>query len=185
MSTQIATCNTNLTDAACSETQQYCNNYVLGPLSGDYDVYDVRTVNPDPYPPEFDNLLNTNATLARIGAEKEWEESNFDVYVNFALTGDWMRTKRPALESVIDAGVRTILFDGDADYICNYKGFEALADGLQTRFTKQYARTKWSSWKVNGQLAGQYRNAGTFSYLRVYGAGHEVPAYKYGAFFVH
>jgi carboxypeptidase C (cathepsin A) len=39
---------------------------------------------------------------------------------NFYATGDWMRSRRPALESVIDAGVRTILYAGDADYICNY-----------------------------------------------------------------
>jgi hypothetical protein len=27
---------------------------------------------------------------------------------------------------VINAGVRTVLYDGDADYICNYMGFEAM-----------------------------------------------------------
>jgi carboxypeptidase C (cathepsin A) len=154
---------------------------VLGPLAGVWDVYDVRSEDPDPYPPEFDNLLNNNETLARIGAEREWVQSSRIIYSNFASTGDWMRNKRPALESVINAGVRTIMFDGDADYICNYKGFEAVTNALQTRFSAQFARTKWSTWKVNGQVAGQYRNAGTFSYVRNYGAGHEVPAYQYGA----
>jgi hypothetical protein len=38
---------------------------------------------------------------------------------NFAATGDWMRNSRPALESVINAGVRTIVYDGDADFILN------------------------------------------------------------------
>ena len=37
-----------------------------------------------------------------------------------------MRSKRSNLETVIDAGVRTVLYDGDADYICNYMGFEAM-----------------------------------------------------------
>ena len=36
-------------------------------------------------------------------------------------------------------------------------------------------------YTVRGQVAGQYRNAGAFSYLRVYGAGHEVPAYTIGS----
>ena len=31
---------------------------------------------------------------------------------------------------------------------------------------------------MDGQVIGQYKNEGTFSYLRIYGAGHEVPAYK-------
>jgi hypothetical protein len=35
-----------------------------------------------------------------------------------------MHNKRPVLESVINAGVRTVLYAGDADYICNYvRGF--------------------------------------------------------------
>jgi len=49
-----------------------------------------------------------------------------DVYNNFAATGDWMRTSRPDLEKVINAGVRTVIYDGDADYIVNFKGIEAM-----------------------------------------------------------
>jgi hypothetical protein len=40
--------------------------------------------------------------------------SNDDVYNNFAATGDWMRSALPALESVIGAGVRVLLYNGDA-----------------------------------------------------------------------
>jgi hypothetical protein len=40
--------------------------------------------------------------------------SNDDVYNNFAATGDWMRSALPALESVIEAGVRVLLYNGDA-----------------------------------------------------------------------
>ena len=37
-----------------------------------------------------------------------------------------MRSSLSNLELVINAGVRTVLYDGDADYICNYMGFEAM-----------------------------------------------------------
>lgn len=52
--------------------------------------------------------------------------TNTDVYSNFAATGDWMRTSKPDLENVINSGVRTLIFDGDADYILNFNGVEAL-----------------------------------------------------------
>jgi hypothetical protein len=52
--------------------------------------------------------------------------SNDNVYFNFAATGDIMRSASPDLELVINAGVRTLLYDGDADYICNYMGVEAM-----------------------------------------------------------
>ena len=51
-------------------------------------------------------------------------------------------------------------------------------DALNTRFTQIYKQQKYKPYSVDGQVTGQYKNAGTFSYLRIYGAGHEVPAYK-------
>jgi len=78
---------------------------------------------------------------------------------------------------VINAGVRTVLYDGDADYICNYMGFEAMVDSLNTLFSPLYAQQNFATYNVKGKPAGLYKNAGKFSYLRVSGAGHEVPAY--------
>ena len=63
---------------------------------------------------------------SRIGSQNVWATNNWDVYGQFSLTGDWIRSKRSNLEMVINAGVRTVLYDGDADYICNYMGFEAM-----------------------------------------------------------
>ena len=83
-------------------------------------------------------------------------------------TGDWMRTSRPHLEKVIDAGIRTILYDGDADYICNYQGVENMIDSLRFTHSSEYASTPWTTWKVAGVTAGQFKNAGSFSYVRVY-----------------
>ena len=67
---------------------------------------------------------------SRIGSHNEWAITNVGVYGQFALTGDWMRSKRSNLEMVINAGVRTVLYNGDADYICNYMGFEAMVRTL-------------------------------------------------------
>ena len=86
------------------------------------------------------------------------------------------------------------------DYIVNFKGVEAMVcffylkklcsthenvltipnkvDALDTKFTDTYKQQTFEPYLVDGQVTGQYKNAGTFSYIRVYGAGHEVPAYK-------
>lgn len=53
-------------------------------------------------------------------------------------------------------------------------------DIMQTKFSSVYKQQAFSTWKVAGQTTGLYKNAGTLSYVRVYGAGHEVPAYTYG-----
>ena len=129
-----------------------------------------------------------------------------DVYNQFAASGDWMRSSLPNLETVINSGVRTVIYDGDADFILNYVGVEAMVraslsfsltpkpllpavalisslvvqvSSLNTRFSAEFASQDFTSYNVNGKPAGLYKNAGTFSYLRVFGAGHEVPAYEW------
>ncbi|QRW00147.1 Serine carboxypeptidase [Ceratobasidium sp. AG-Ba] len=176
---QIAKCNNGGSDSDCSNAQSYCNSKVLSPLSGNYNVYDVRTTS-DSYPYDPTSYLSSSTIKSKIGAQSGWSTTSYAVYYNFADTGDWMKNSRPYLEKVINAGVRVLLLDGDADYICNYVGFESMVDALQTQFTSLYKQQAWTTWTVAGTATGQYKNAGTLSYLRVSEAGHEVPAYGNG-----
>ena len=73
-------------------------------------MYYVLSKNPDPYPPNITNYLASIRTKA--GAASTWQDTNYDVYDNSAETGDWMRTSKPDLESVINAGIRVLIFDG-------------------------------------------------------------------------
>ncbi|KAG7088981.1 hypothetical protein E1B28_012927 [Marasmius oreades] len=176
---QITACNNGGSDSVCSSAQSFCNSRILDPLVGPFDVYYILARDPDPYPPSITSYLNSIRT--RVGGEVTWRSSNSQVFNNFAKTGDWMRNSRPDLETVINAGVRVIVYDGDADYILNFNGVEAMVDALNTKFSATYKTQVFQPYTVHGQLAGQFKNAGTFSYVRIYGAGHEVPAYKFGS----
>lgn len=87
-------------------------------------------VNPDPYPPALEPYLHSSAVTTKIGSQSTWTKSNGNVYAQFAATGDWMRSSSSDLEMVIDSGVRTVIYNGDADYICNYMGAEAMVRPL-------------------------------------------------------
>ena len=89
----------------------------------------MLATNPDPYPPNITNYLSS--IQSQVGAETTWQEANDNVYNNFAQTGDWMRTSKPCLENVINSGIRTLIFDGDVDYILNFKGVEAMVRPVQ------------------------------------------------------
>ena len=86
----------------------------------------MPTANPDPYPPKLESYLNNPAVTSKIGSQTTWVETSADVWNLFGTTGDWIRSSSSNLELVIDAGVRTVIYDGDADYICNYMGVEAM-----------------------------------------------------------
>ena len=70
------------------------------------------------------------------------------------------------------------MLDTIQDHILNFNGVEAMVDALNTEFSAMYAQQVFTPYKVAGQTTGEYKNAGTFLYLWIYGAGHEVPAYK-------
>ncbi|EJD46926.1 alpha/beta-hydrolase [Auricularia subglabra TFB-10046 SS5] len=173
---QIRQCYDTGVASTCSRAQSYCNNNILSPLAGSRNVYDVRTTS-SAYPPSISTFLRNQTLMALIGAESAWQQTNNGVYSQFQSTGDWMKNSAPDLAVVVDSGVRTLVFAGDADYICNAFGVEAMVDNLQSKFKDQYSAQKFSNWTVSGVHAGLYKNAGTFSYLRVAEAGHEVPAY--------
>ena len=137
----IQSCYETNSTSTCSNAQSFCNNDILSPLAGPYDDYFILARDPDPYPPDLTPYLTNTTLMSVIGAQSTWQETNFQVYENFASTGDWMTNSAPHLEKVINAGVRTLIYDGDAvrvllcphcasliqsvqDYILNFNGVE-------------------------------------------------------------
>jgi len=52
-----------------------------------------------------------------------------------------MRTSLPDLEKVINAGVPTVIYAGDADFIVNFKGIEAM---VRAHFSHTFAASRLS-----------------------------------------
>ncbi|KAJ7452966.1 serine carboxypeptidase [Mycena galericulata] len=173
---QITACGNGGSNSVCSNAQNYCNNNILSPLVGDHDIYYVLSGSDDPYPPDITDYLGSIAS--KIGAEVTWQMTNDDVYNNFADTGDWMRSALPDLESVIEAGIRVTLYNGDVDFIVNYQGIEDMIATMKTPYSAAINAQAFQTYTVDGHPAGVFKTAGLFSYVRIAGAGHEVPAYK-------
>ncbi|KAJ6505245.1 Alpha/Beta hydrolase protein [Mycena sanguinolenta] len=173
---QITACNNGGTDAVCEAAQLFCNGVVMGPClvpwNGDY-VIDPATPS-DNYPPPIENYLASIAS--QVGAEVEFTQTSTVVYDAFLSTGDWVRSALPDLITVVDAGIRVNFYAGDADYLCNYlAGADSLTVG------KSLAEQPHEPYYVGGFLAGLSKGVDNVSYLRVFRAGHEVPAYGNGS----
>ena len=145
---QIIACNSGgWTPAICAAAQAYCNPPILQALSGSWDPYYVPTAippDPDPYPPQLNTYLHNSAVTSKIGSLSPWIEFNVPgIYNKFAATGDWMRSARPALEEVINADVRTVIYAGDADYIVSYIGVEAMVRARVLSFLLPPFRVFW------------------------------------------
>ena len=93
-------------------TQINCDADIAHRLSGARNPYDILADIFDTYPPDITLYVNDTAHKQRIGADGAFSEVNSGVLFDFA--GEWMQNSRPTLEAVVDAGVRTVLYVGDA-----------------------------------------------------------------------
>lgn len=82
------------------------------------------------------------------------------------------------LSDVVQSGVQTVVWAGDADFICNWFGNLAAANAVTYAGASAFNAAALKSYTVAGAAAGTFKNINNFSFLRVFGAGHEVPYYQ-------
>jgi carboxypeptidase D len=178
---QLLACKASGDNKVCSDADNFCLEYVeliYDDVSG-RDEYDMRYLTPDPFPYNFYvEYLNTPEVLAAVGAYTNYSDFSPTVGTNFGLTGDDAREMDTIkdLRLLVEDGVTVALYAGDADYICNWIGVEAVAEEVAVdRWDKAgYVNLSTSDGIVHGQV----KQSGRFSFTRVYEAGHEVPFYQ-------
>lgn len=176
----LKTCRSSGTNSDCVNANYVCNQGIEGALieEADFDVYDIRAGSNDPNPPKtYNQYLANPSVVAAIGAQSTYQECADAPGNKFARTGDIVRTFLPALSDVVNAGVRTVVWAGDADYICNWIGNQAAAEAVTFPGQAAFTAKELVSYTVNGATGGTFKTQDNLSFLRVFGAGHEVPFY--------
>ncbi|CAG8081894.1 unnamed protein product [Penicillium olsonii] len=184
---QVLTCKltnrTSLSDhALCTEATNMCRDNVGTPyyaFSG-RGTYDIRHPRNDPTPePYYQNYLAKDEVLNALGVDLNYTQSNNEVYFAFQQTGDFVWPNfLEDLEDILARPVRVALIYGDADYICNWFGGEAVSLATKYKHSKQFREAGYAPFLVDGIEYGETREYGNFSFTRVYEAGHEVPYYQ-------
>lgn len=195
----------NSTDATCSAAQKTCNKLTADYVDAGYYVYDIRQKVPSPDPPAaYQEYLNTPNVLASIGAEVNYTESSRYVQEGFIATGDSIYGGMTQdLAYLLSNNIRVALIYGDADYICNWYGGQAVSLAVAAllpdypSFQQEPAIASASSGAVaaatatpyatgfpaagyaeivvnNTYVGGAVRQYGNLSFSRVYNSGHFV-----------
>jgi carboxypeptidase D len=79
---------------------------------------------------------------------------------------------------VVKSGINVIVWAGDADWICNWIGNYEVANAVDFPGHATFKSKGLAPYTVNGVEKGTFKYVDNFSFLRVYGAGHEVPYYR-------
>ncbi|KAH7211436.1 Alpha/Beta hydrolase protein [Fusarium oxysporum] len=165
-------------DAACGNADDVCSSAIESPLErlADFDVYDIRASSNDPFPPAtYSTYLTSASVMNAIGAQSDYQECGDDSYNKFIASGDRGRSFLPTLSQVIDSKITVLIWAGDADWICNWMGNYRALNSIAPQ---SFVSAPLKSFTVGGKKYGEFKTSGNLSWLRVYGAGHEVPAYQ-------
>ncbi|KAI9747123.1 MAG: hypothetical protein M1835_002213, partial [Candelina submexicana] len=167
----------------CAEAANMCRDNVESPYYyyGNRGVYDIRHPYEDPTPPTyFVDFLNEAATQQALGVNLNYTmDANNEIYFAFQQTGDFVyKNFLDELTNILDNGVRVALIYGDADYICNWFGGQAVSLAINYSESVQFRSSEYQPFVAAGTEYGEVRQYGNFSFMRMYEAGHEVPYYQ-------
>ena len=95
--------------------------------------------------------------------------------VHTALTGDWLNNLAGKIQAVLETGLRVLVYSGDKDFVCNWRGGEAWTNAVTWSGQTEFQQAQYKDWLVNGKPAGQLKQYKNLQFLRVYEAGHMVP----------
>ncbi|KAI9863958.1 MAG: hypothetical protein M1824_005996 [Vezdaea acicularis] len=177
--------NTNVS-SLCASAQQTCQDDLLNPyLASSRSIYDITHPLHDPFPVlTYLSYLNTASFQSAIGVSLNYTEDSQAVTTAFTQTGDYeLVTPIQDLVALLASGVRVALIYGDADFICNWLGGEALSLAIARTapapYPSLFPSAGYADVLVNDTYTGgAVRQAGNLSFARVYDAGHLVPAYQ-------
>mgnify|MGYP003361659101 CR=1 FL=1 len=167
----------------CVPASLYCNNAQLGPYQQTgKNVYDVRKECKGQLCYEeveyVSSFLNQKFVKEQIGIDpsqidKDFEGCNFDINRNFLFTGDWMRPNFVEdIKFLLEEEIPILIYAGDKDFICNWLGNLAWTNELDYASHEEFSSKDLAPWYVDDVEAGQFKNAGLLTYLRIYDAGH-------------
>ena len=89
-----------------------------------------------------------------------------------------VRPVLPELSSVVQSGVQTVLYAGDADWICDWFGGLATANAIEYSGQGIFQNLPVINYTVNGEVKGTFKTVGKLSWLRVFNSGHQVPSFQ-------
>ncbi|KAI0480101.1 Alpha/Beta hydrolase protein [Xylariaceae sp. FL0804] len=180
---RLLACRASGADAVCADADDFCA-YLVESLYDDLlgrDEYDARELTPDPFPYGFyPAYLNLPHVQQAVGAYVNYSDSNSAVGSAFGTTGDDGREDGTvqAVRRLLAQGVSVAMYAGDADYNCNWLGGQVVADMVGAAL-EGWDEAGFADLRTSDNVNhGQTRQAGRFSFTRIYESGHEVPFYQ-------
>eukprot|EP01135_Chromosphaera_perkinsii_P002375 Nk52_evm29s222 gene=Nk52_evmTU29s222 len=152
-----------------------CNKclYDILQASGNPNVYDIRTF----VQYKLDNpakFLNKQKVREQLHANNhKWQATSGKVAE--ALLEDMMKPVLHDMTTILNHGIRVLIYNGQFDMICNLIGVEEMYRQLEWKGREDYLSAPRHIWHVDGEVAGWYKEAQNLMQMVVVASGHLTP----------
>lgn len=79
---------------------------------------------------------------------------------------------------MLEAGVNVLMWTGDADWICSWEANSREADAVVWHGQEEFKGKSLEPYTVDGKDRATYKTVENFTYMRVFGAGHDMSWYR-------
>uniref|UniRef100_K3X2E5 Carboxypeptidase n=1 Tax=Globisporangium ultimum (strain ATCC 200006 / CBS 805.95 / DAOM BR144) TaxID=431595 RepID=K3X2E5_GLOUD len=178
------------TAMTCPEAQSCWNSTLYAPFwTSKRNVYDIRqecvvTTMCYDFSPVIE-FLNSDRVYEYMGVDRAkvpvWEVMNLTITQIFSESGDWSMRSDQHVAVLLDAGLRVLVYAGDADLMCNWLGNQAWTNALEWKgkasFNAATQRPFLTKNPLSGMktIGGELKTFDNLAFLRVYNSGHMVP----------
>ncbi|KAG4974393.1 hypothetical protein AAZX31_11G168800 [Glycine max] len=132
---------------------------------GDW-CYDFRNV---------ETLLNLPKVKSVIGVSNDLQYVSCSKRVHEAMMQDYMRNMEVEIPSLLEDGIKLLVYVGEEDLICNWLGNSRWVHAMKWSGKKAFGKSPTVKFVVDGSKAGSLNSYGPLSFLKVHEAGHLVP----------
>ncbi|KAH1225366.1 Serine carboxypeptidase-like 49 [Glycine max] len=122
-----------------------------------------------------EEFLNQKKVKSALGVRDDLQYVLCSTTVHAAMLQDWMRNMEVGIPSLLEDGIKLLVYAGEEDLICNWLGNSRWAHAMEWSGQKAFGTSSTVKFVVDGVEAGSLNSYGPLSFLKVHGAGHMVP----------
>ncbi|XP_051134283.1 serine carboxypeptidase-like [Andrographis paniculata] len=165
--------------SSCVAAYMVCNtifNRIVA-LAGGVNYYDIRKKCEGDLCYDFSEMekfLNEKTVREALGVgDIDFVSCSSTVYE--AMVSDWMRNLEVGIPTLLEDGIKLLVYAGEYDLICNWLGNSRWVHAMEWSGQKQFVAARTLPFTVDGVEAGLQKGYGVLSFLKVHDAGHMVP----------
>ncbi|KAJ6616463.1 alpha/beta-hydrolase [Mycena sp. CBHHK59/15] len=187
---------THADDDLCAAADDLCTQGVFFPATRGRDADDLRqfanTTDPFPFSYYID-YIQSKSVMDAIGATSQYDACNADIKAGFGSTGEFGRTALPPLAALANAKFPILIWVGDADIKANWLGVHEAMVSMNWYGNETLNNTALTNMTIDGTPVASIKAVDSFTFRyftapilaapltaspsRVFGAGHNLPAY--------